>query len=151
MNMYTHHNLIKEPMLHCQCKTNGVGISITRCYICYMVINIAVLELQFAHVHVESHVRKYITIFSTAKVIKFWDGSVHTSILVICIINYFSNCCFGILMSMSFSCKSSIFQVNLGSQCQKTDCSGEKGVWYRNILHCHTKELFGHTVCTHLM
>ena len=38
--------------------------------------------------------------FERPKILKFWEGCVHTSILTICIC--FSNCCFGILMSRSF-------------------------------------------------
>ena len=60
-------------------------------------------------------------------------------ILTICVC--FSNCCFGILMSRSFSFKQSIWQVNPGSQCLKTACPKEAS---GNTLHHHTM------ICTHL-
>ena len=61
--------------------------------------------------------------FEHRKILKFREGCVHTSILMIC--NCFSNCCFGILMSRSFSFKRSTWQDNPGSQCQKTACRKE--------------------------
>ena len=71
--------------------------------------------------------------FECPKVLKFWEGCVHTSILTICIC--FLNCCFGILMSRSFSFKRSIWQVNPGSRCLETACPKEAS---GNTLHHHT-------------
>ena len=74
--------------------------------------------------------------FERPKMMKFWEGCVHTSIwsiLTICVC--FLNCCFGILMSRSFSFKRSIWQVNPGSQCLKTACPKEAS---GNTLHHHT-------------
>ena len=94
----------------------------------YVVIG-AVLELQFAH---KSYVSVITLRFWASKVLKFGEGCVHTSLLTICIC--FFNCCFGILMFLNFSFKWSIWQVNPGSQCQKTaywkEASG-------NTLHHH--------------
>ena len=95
----------------------------------FYVVNGAALELQFAR-------KSYGSVFT----LRFWapenteknrEGCVHTSILTICVC--FSNCCFGIFMSRSFSFNRSIWQVNPG--CQMTACRKEAS---GNTLHHHT-------------
>ena len=119
--MNSRHNLTKSKfsaMLHRQCKVNGI----CKLKSCYAFTWLTVLHCDFER----------------PKVLKFWDGCVHTSTLMICVC--FSNCCFGILLSMSFSFKQSICQVNLGSQCQKTACRKKVS---GNTLHYHTWRISG--------
>ena len=80
--------------------------------------------------HAKSHVRKYSEPHESDEIMR---GSIQTSIVAI---NFFSELLFRILMFMSYSFKRSIFQVNSGSQCQKTECQERKV--FANTVHCHT-------------
>ena len=64
----------------------------------FYMVNVVALELQFARKILSMETRCDL---STAKVMNFLEGSVQTLILPICIC--FSNCSFGLLMSMSYS------------------------------------------------
>ena len=95
----------------------------------FYVVNGAALEQQFAR-------KSYVSVLNCVAILsarKCWNFdrarvcSVHASIFTICVC--FSNCCFGILMSRSFSFNQSIWQVNPGSLCQKIACL-KRSVWY---------------------
>ena len=121
-------------MLHCQCNMNGVS----KLKSCSSFKGLILLCLSCS-LHTKSYVCNYIAIFSTAKVMKFWEGSIQTSIFKFGDLHLFLDCCFGILlMSMSFSFKWSIFQVNLGTQCQMTAFKKTKKEFSINTVHCHT-------------
>ena len=70
--------------------------------------------------------------FECPKILKFWEGSVHTSILTICVC--FSNCCFGILMTRSFSFKQLFDELIRAVSVWIPACSKEAS---GNTLHHH--------------
>ena len=80
--------------------------------------------------------------FECPKILKFWEGSVHTSILTICVC--FSNCCFGILMTRSFSFKQLFDELIRAVSVWIPACSKEAS---GNTLHHHTRQICSFWIC----
>ena len=97
----------------------------------FYVVNGAALELQFAR---KSYVSVIQIVILSAR--KYWKLERGVFTRQYCWFAFvFSNCCFWILMSRSFSFKRSIWQVNPGSQCLKRACPKEVS---GNMVHHHT-------------